>query len=784
MIRTQRFLAVCTALILVSAMAPPPPAAGAVPGVRIAVATPMASVNVLELAATERAAGFHQPTRSTIAAMPTALGPHSTIAAAGPPTMAAPLPRIVGSLSAFSEGATFAGMADSAGPGSPGPVVEPPDPWVAVGPNHVVQAVNTRLRFSSRQGSNLGEVSLAAFFSEPGTQVMDSDPRVLYDAAKDRWLASELSADCSTGHLRLAVSDTGDPTLGWHNWDFAFPGAIPDYPGLGFSSDKVALSANVFSWSGCSGGAFQSGDVAAFDWSDILDGGGLSGTQFTYPLLSTWRPAANLTANPVIHMVAEGPSGEVVYGAVSGTNLGANLVVSASDLTTGGPVSGFAIPPQPQDPLGTLGPGAVDGRPTDALWQNGHLWFVSTYPWTFDGGSTYHDTVRVTELATTGTPTLDQDFLIGSPGLDNYMGGIGLSQAGALYVVYSESGSSAYVSLRAAFQSAADPPGSVTGDRLLASGLAGYKGDRWGDYVGVATDPANPYAVWQAGEYANSVGSWSTRVSMLSEDGAAPSVTSRSPLANATNVGLSPTITAQLSEPVTGVSTTSMAISNVSNFVNLAATVSYDSASRTATLHPSAPLVLGATYRVAMSGRITDLAGNPLAWTTWNFSTAAPVTFKLGSHTGYKFSASGAVTAIKTFTLAGNSAASATKRQAIANQSGTWLSISSGVWAGYWIRESSVVYLTAMPISHPPGANASFSPAVPLSFKLGTHTGYKFSGAGALTAEKTFTLAGNSTALTTARSTNSAQAGKWFLVGSGVWAGFWVRSSDVIYLSP
>jgi hypothetical protein len=227
-----------------------------------------------------------------------------------------------------------------------------------------------------------------------------------------------------------------------------------------------------------------------------------------------------------------------------------------------------------------------------------------------------------------------------------------------------------------------------------------------------------------------------------------------------------------------------MAISKTSDLVNLPATVSYDAGSHTATLHPSAPLSASTTYRVALSGRIKDVAGNPLAWTTWTFTTGASATFKQGTLTGYQFSGSGAVTATKTFTLAANSSALASRRQAIANQSGTFLAISSGVWAGYWVRESGGVYLTASPIADPPGAKASFSPARSLAFRLGTHTGYQFNASGGMTAAKTFTLGAGSSALTTQRSTITNQSGKWFQVSSGVWAGYWVRSSDVIYLSP
>jgi Domain of unknown function (DUF4082)/Bacterial Ig-like domain/Bacterial Ig domain len=56
----------------------------------------------------------------------------------------------------------------------------------------------------------------------------------------------------------------------------------------------------------------------------------------------------------------------------------------------------------------------------------------------------------------------------------------------------------------------------------------------------------------------------------------------------------------------------------------VAATVSYDAASKTATLHPTAALSYGASYTAVVqggSGGVTDLAGNPLAADrTWSFS--------------------------------------------------------------------------------------------------------------------------------------------------------------------
>jgi spore germination protein YaaH len=101
----------------------------------------------------------------------------------------------------------------------------------------------------------------------------------------------------------------------------------------------------------------------------------------------------------------------------------------------------------------------------------------------------------------------------------------------------------------------------------------------------------------------------------------APSVVSRSPAPNATNVSRLPTITVRFSEPITGLGSGSMVLSNVANYVGLSATISYDPATLTATLRPSASLLPYTTYRVALSSRIRDLTGNPLSWTWWTFTT-------------------------------------------------------------------------------------------------------------------------------------------------------------------
>jgi hypothetical protein len=162
----------------------------------------------------------------------------------------------------------------------------------------------------------------------------------------------------------------------------------------------------------------------------------------------------------------------------------------------------------------------------------------------------------------------------------------------------------------------------------------------------------------------------------------------------------------------------------------------------------------------------------------------AKVMFSRGTHTGYRFDSTGAVTALKSYTLSKGSSAPASTRMSVSGQSGTWLYITSGVWAGYWVRQSSVSYLSTAPVAALTAPDATFNPAAQLVFKKGVHTGYKFSSTGAMTAQTSYTLPNDQNANTSYRRTIANQSGTWFYVVNGVWAGYWLRWSDVLYLKP
>jgi putative cell wall-binding protein len=409
------------------------------------------------------------------------------------------------------------------------PCIEPPDPWVGVGPNHVVQAVNTIIRVTNRTGtSSTADRDFATFFGEPASQVADADPRVTYDPAKGRWLASALSFDCTAGHLYLGVSATNDPTGLWTIFTFDYAGSIPDYPAFGTSSDKIVLSVNqypiVASGASCDadGSSFTGASLRVVDWADAIDGDATVTSSVIGPTAarSTWRPGFALGAGigTSVYLVGMGGTGHVVYTTITGTNHDLNVAkASDRDLTTASvPVQppGFVAPPQPFQVGGGQIAEALDGRPTDAIWSGGHLYVVSTYACSLDGILVY-DCPRVTDLNTASNGDPAQDVVYFADGFDSYMGGIGVAGDGTLHLVFTRSNEFAIPSTWDVARAPTDAPDTLRDERQLKTGSASYAGNRWGDYVGVASDPSDTHSVWQADEYPTSNHSWATWVSKV-----------------------------------------------------------------------------------------------------------------------------------------------------------------------------------------------------------------------------------------------------------------------------
>jgi methionine-rich copper-binding protein CopC len=105
----------------------------------------------------------------------------------------------------------------------------------------------------------------------------------------------------------------------------------------------------------------------------------------------------------------------------------------------------------------------------------------------------------------------------------------------------------------------------------------------------------------------------------------APTVTAKTPVAGATGVAGTTTVTATFSEAVQGVSGTTFTVKPGTGAA-VGAVVTYDVASRTATLDPSADLAANTQYTATLTGgasAVKGATGTPLATVSWTFTTAA-----------------------------------------------------------------------------------------------------------------------------------------------------------------
>lgn len=419
---------------------------------------------------------------------------------------------------------------------------EPPDPWVGVGPEHVVQVVNRTVRVTDRQGvPSQADIPLPDFFLLPTDPVtFESDPHIVYDSLHGRWFATEVSWDCATsasasfgtGYVDFAVSRTADPTGDWDVYSVDYSDFLPDFPAPGLSSDKLAIGSNFFAMAAGStcveNATFSKGHISVMDIADLLNGDPIS---IIGDDLDAFTPRFALqvpATSPRLHLIDATSQAHVEYRSIVGS-ASANPPTLAyeriDDLTGDGVIEAFADPPAPQQPGPDTVTTAIDGRPTDAIWQGDRLIFVSGIGCTPTGDSTVRSCVRVSELRTNtvpgAEPTLKQDFVIAANGKDKYMGGVGFAGNGTLQVVWTGSSTTAgeFPSSFAGYQLSTDAADTLKGVQTLKAGIGAYTGTRWGDYVGVAQDPMVPSATWQANQYAGTGPEWLTYVNRLQPTG-------------------------------------------------------------------------------------------------------------------------------------------------------------------------------------------------------------------------------------------------------------------------
>ena len=471
----------------------------------------------------------------------------------------------------------------------------PPDPNLAVGPNDIVDLVNTEFAVFDKSGTAIfGPVATNTLWSGFGGGCEtnnDGDGTVSYDPIADRWVIQQFSVS-STPYLDcVAVSQTPDPTGAWNRYAFSYGNSdFPDYPKLAVWPDAYYISYNIFAGGGIT---FSGARVCALDRAAMLTGAAATqqcfNTSTSYggvlpSSLDGGRQPPSGSPNYVVGLGATA-SNTIAYwkfhvdwtASANSTFTGpTELAVGAYNEACSG---GMCIPQS-----GTTQ--QLDSLADRVMYRLAYRNFGDHESLVVNhsvvaGSSTgirwYElrpDAAHDLSVFQQGTYAPDANF--------RWMGSIAEDQVGDMGLGFSVSGSSIHPEIRYTGRLAGDAAGTMTaGERSIIDGAGSQTGhslSRWGDYSAMAVDPSDDCTFFYTSEYipANGAFNWSTRIGSFKF----PSCAS-----NDFSITASPT-TVTVPSGASGSSTVSTAVTSGSA-QGVALTVSGIPAGATATFSPT-----------------------------------------------------------------------------------------------------------------------------------------------------------------------------------------------------
>lgn len=395
----------------------------------------------------------------------------------------------------------------------------PPDTNGAVGPSHLVVALNTEIVIQSRTGAVIQSMSLDSFWAGmPGPWSFTGgpatfDPRVLYDPYNNRWIMTVTAdGDQPTSAILVAVSKTSDPTGQWNRYkvDFDAAGASwADYPSLGFNKNWIVVSVNKFGvGTGNPGGA----QVFAFNKANLYAGAAGTFKKFTDANGFTMAPAVTFdnTLN-TLYLVEDWDGGLAQLRISSLTGTAAAPVMSASHPFSTSPSSWGDISPNGED----FAPQknsvrkihTNDARIQNVVYRNGSLWCAHTI-FLPDSASPTRSAVQWWQLSTAGA-IQQRGRIEDTTGAKFYaFPSITVNANNDVLLGFSRFSSTEFASAVYVYRTSADALNTMRTPTLLKAGAAPYfktfggSDNRWGDYSNAVVDPINDLDMWTIQEYA------------------------------------------------------------------------------------------------------------------------------------------------------------------------------------------------------------------------------------------------------------------------------------------
>jgi hypothetical protein len=411
----------------------------------------------------------------------------------------------------------------------------PPDTNLAVGPNHVVEIVNTDFAIFNKSGSVLyGPVQINTLWSGFGGNCQadnDGDPIAKYDPIANRFVISQFAVTSpNPDYLQcVAVSQSADPTGAYYRYSFSYGNQFPDYPKMAIWPDAYYITFNMFNSTGTT---FLGGQACAYDRSKMLTGAAATqqcfslGTTYGGLLPSDLDGTRQPPSGSPNYIVADGASSnQLAYwsfhtdwaNAANSTLTGPSTLATAAFTAPCGGTGGTCVPQSgTSQQLDTLG----DRLMYRLAYRNfgDHEALVINRSVTA-GSSTG---IRWYELRTGSSNSLNI-FQQGTYAPDSnyrWMGSIAQDASGDIGLGYSVSSSSLHPQIRYTGRFAGDPAGTMPqSEGTIIAGAGSQTGSnlsRWGDYSAIAVDPSDDCTFWYANEYIPANGAFNGRTRIAS----------------------------------------------------------------------------------------------------------------------------------------------------------------------------------------------------------------------------------------------------------------------------
>jgi hypothetical protein len=405
--------------------------------------------------------------------------------------------------------------------------VSPADPDLAVGPKYIVETINTAVFVYDRSGHRTSKRELGELFA-PATNVFCADPRVIYWSWDKRYaiVCTDIGVNKT---VRLAISKTSDPNLGWRTYDTG-PNTDVDQPSVEATRDKLVIGGSttlngpeprvagtqhkrVVGASGARG-TISASVFWVFQKSDLLQG--VAHPRVKYLTTPRGQFTAVVQATPAwrAYFVQAYPGGNDLFLEQIWGTPASGVHTRINDL---GPYP-LVPPTRPAIPGGFLGGGYLDGRILTAVYETTSAGQkIIQYSGMAKCGSWDCNANGRITLSSSG-PSSTFVNKLGESGIDGTYGAVSVNGGGRAIEV--ETRSSPQLA----------PQMAVVGDgfrNVVAAGTAGTTAcnpgtdppcdERWGDYLGATQDPANPKRLWFVGlhQVTSGVDGWKTTIASV-----------------------------------------------------------------------------------------------------------------------------------------------------------------------------------------------------------------------------------------------------------------------------